>query len=153
MSPSPNWRHQQISNNIELQIQLYLKRNDVGRVFHAPLDVVLNETNVYQPDVLFFRKGREELLGDRCIEGAPDFVVEILSESTERLDRELKRKIYARSGVKELWFVDPIKREVSIFEFAKSVGSPARIHRDKDEFTSGIFPGLTFSCSDIFGKI
>src|SRR5688572_23711428 len=81
MSPSPNWRHQKVSRNIERPIDRYLEEHDIGELFHAPLDVCLTELNVYQPDVLFFRHGHNAILGERCIEGAPDFVVEILSES------------------------------------------------------------------------
>src|ERR1051325_8599738 len=77
MSPSPNWRHQKISRNIERAIDRYLEEHDIGELFHAPMDVIINETNVYQPDVLFFRYKSKAKLGKRCIEGAPDFVVEI----------------------------------------------------------------------------
>lgn len=153
MSPSPNWRHQKISNRIEFAIQLYLQNNAIGELFHAPLDVILTETNVYQPDVLFFKNSRKGILGERFIEGAPDFVVEILSESTARLDRDLKRKVYAREGVKELWFVDPEQKRIEIFNFSASVSQPTHIHSGEAKFTSVTFPGLTFSCAEIFRDI
>src|SRR5437764_949861 len=94
MSPSPHWRHQKISRNIEQTLERYLENRDLGELFHAPMDVILNETNVYQPDVLFFRHKSRARLGERCVEGAPDFVVEILSESTAHLDKDLKRVVY-----------------------------------------------------------
>jgi Uma2 family endonuclease len=153
MSPSPNWRHQQISGNIEWFIQGYLREHDVGRLFHAPLDVILNETNVYQPDVLFFRHSRKSIVGKRCIEGAPDFVVEILSESTLHLDKDLKRKVYAKAGVKELWVVDPIAREIIVFHFSESVDEPAAVYSGDDNFQSPLFPGLTFAVSEVFRGI
>src|SRR5205814_2983249 len=112
------------------------------------MDLVLNATNVYQPDVFFFRHHSDARRGERCIEGTPEFVVEILSESTLDLDR-IKRKIYARSGVKELWFVDPDAKNVTIFVLLKSSEHPMATHPESASFTSQIFPGLTFSGSEI----
>ena len=152
MSPSPNWRHQQISLNIERIIDRYLDGNDIGKLFHAPLDVILNEINVYQPDVLFFRHNRA-LLGEHGIEGAPDFVVEILSESSVRLEKEIKRKVYAKSGVKELWFVDPMARQTMVYHLSKSVDEPVAVYNAADKFTSPIFPALSFDSAQIFRGI
>jgi Uma2 family endonuclease len=154
MSPSPHWRHQKISGNIEWQIQSYLRNHDIGQLFHAPLDVIINETNVYQPDVLFFRhRNSKASLGNRCVEGAPDFVVEILSKSTLHLDKDLKLKLYAKAGVKELWFVDPIEKSITVFHFEKSVDEPIAVYRGDETFTSPIFPSLTFAASEIFRGI
>jgi Uma2 family endonuclease len=150
MSPSPNWRHQGIIGNIYKKISVYLEKNDIGQVFMAPLDVVLSETNVYQPDVLFFSNNRKKILGERCIEGAPDFVVEILSGSTAHLDRGHKRKIYARTGVKELWFVDPNLKEIEVFDLKRSPDTPSATFSSTDKFTSALFPGLKFAGTEIF---
>lgn len=152
LSPSPSWKHQDIALNIATKIRHYMETDDVGRVFVAPLDVCLTEINVYQPDVFFFSHSRKKILGERCIEGAPDFVVEILSESTAHLDRGHKRKIYARTGVKELWHVDPELKQVEVFHLKESVDAPAT-YSDKEKFTSKFFPGLKFSCAEIFRGI
>jgi Uma2 family endonuclease len=154
MSPSPHWRHQKISSNVERPIDRYLEKNDIGQLFHAPLDVIINETNVYQPDVLFFRhRNSKASLGRRCVEGAPDFVVEIFSESTLHLDKGIKLQIYAKAGVKELWFIDPTQKQVIVFDLQKSTEEPIGIYGDNDEFASAIFPGLKFSCAEIFRGI
>ena len=151
ISPSPHWRHQQIVNNIAYLIMHYLRQHDVGRIFVAPMDVMLNQTNVYQPDVLYHHN--RKLLGKRCVEGAPDFVVEILSESTDHLDRGPKRKNYARNGVKELWFVDREEKTIEVFDLGKSVEKPVAVYSERDSFTSAHFPGLTFSGAEIFRGI
>ena len=150
MSPSPHWRHQRVSRNIEKILERYLDQHPTGELFHAPLDVILTEINVYQPDVLFFPNERKSLLGKRCIEGAPDFVVEILSDSTAHLDKGPKRKIYARSGVKELWFVDPVDKTVEVFNLETSTDEAAASYRGAEDFTSETFPGLKISCPEIF---
>lgn len=150
MSPSPHWRDQKISRNIERILERHLEKHDLGELFHAPMDVILNETNVYQPDVLFFRYSGNARLGERCVEGAPDFVVEILSESTAHLDRDRKRKIYAQRGVKELWFVAPEEKQVIVFHLPKSAKTPVGAYGIADVFKTQTFPGLTINCSEIF---
>jgi Uma2 family endonuclease len=150
MSPSPNWRHQEIAGNIYRKIAAYLDKHHIGRVFIAPLDVCLSEIDVYQPDVLYFSNQRKKILGERCIEGAPDFIVEVLSDSTARLDKGHKRKIYARTGVQELWLIDANLKEIAIFDLKRSLEIPVATYRARQKFTSAIFPGLKFSCSEIF---
>lgn len=150
MSPSPNWRHQEIAGKIYTRISNFLEKHDLGRVFIAPLDVCLTEINVYQPDVLFFTHKRKGILGERCIEGAPDFVVEVLSDSTAHLDKGHKRKIYARTGVRELWFVDPETNEIAVYDLKKSVDAATATYGGNDKFSSALFPGLKFSCAEIF---
>lgn len=150
MSPSPHWRHQKISRRIQGVIDRYLLDHDIGELFNAPMDVILNERNVYQPDVLFFRYKGKAKLGQRCIEGAPDFVVEILSDSTAHLDTGRKLGIYAASGVNELWTIDPEAKEVAVYDLSKSADQPQTTHAGKATFMSQTFPGLTFSCAEIF---
>ena len=85
-------------------------------------------------------------------EGAPDLVIEILSAKTAKLDRKLKIRVYARTGVKELWLVDPDLRVVEIFDLPKDSQQPAAIHRENDRFTSSFFPGLAFEVSIFFKR-
>lgn len=117
--------------------------------------MILNEWNVYQPDVFFFKSCWTEILGEQWIEAAPNFVVEILSESSAELDRGLKRKTYARSGVSELWLVDPEAKSIQIFEFGlgRSPDQAAHVHSGDAKFTSSMFPGLLFSCEEILRDI
>ncbi len=62
MAPSPNLFHQRISRNIEYILLAYLDQNPIGEVLHAPLDVYLTETNVYQPDIPFVANKNLHLL-------------------------------------------------------------------------------------------
>jgi Uma2 family endonuclease len=151
MSPSPNWRHQEIAIAIAEIIRSFLRKKGLrGRVFVAPLDVILNDFNVFQPDVLYFSEEKASILGERCIEGAPDFVVEILSDSTAHFDRGPKRKIYARTGVSELWIVNPELKEIGVYDLPEDSETPKATYRGKDKFSSPLFPGLKFSCTEIF---
>ncbi|MBX3001846.1 MAG: Uma2 family endonuclease [Caldilineaceae bacterium] len=117
MAPSPNTKHQLIVGNLFFAIKLHLKQAKIGQVFSAPLDVILpgNLGTPVQPDLLFIRQDRLEIVKEQHIEGAPDLVVEVLSPSNWVDDRREKFKIYAAAKIPEFWIVDPIQRTVEVF--------------------------------------
>jgi Uma2 family endonuclease len=152
MAPAPNLYHQDISRNIEFVLLKYLEKHPLGTLYHAPFDVYLDNHNVYQPDIAHFSNERRSRLTDAGAEGAPNFVVEILSPRTAQLDREPKRRVYAGAGVEELWIVDPTKQSIEVFLLPEDVNEPAAIHTAKARFTSACFPGLTFRGTQIFSR-
>lgn len=106
VSPSPNERHQTFTVRLTVQLAVHVEQHEAGRVFAAPFDVILSETNVVQPDVLFVAHERvADVLRERGVFGAPDLVVEVLSPSTEARDRQGKLVAYQRAGVSEHWLV------------------------------------------------
>lgn len=102
MSPAPSIDHQQIALNIGVIFGNYFKEKNC-RPFISPIDVKLNEKNIVQPDNIIVCN--KDIIKKKYIDGAPDLIVEILSPSTEQKDRNEKRRLYQKSGVKELWFV------------------------------------------------
>jgi Uma2 family endonuclease len=112
--PSPSFRHQTIAANIGTILINFVRGKALGTVLWAPMDVVLTQESVVQPDILFISNERREVIADNNISGAPDLVVEILSPSTADRDRELKLRLYARHGVREYWIVDPDERTVQV---------------------------------------
>lgn len=115
MTPSPVTRHQRISGRLFAQIFTYVNEHNLGEVFAAPFDVHLDDENVVQPDILFISKDRLSIIGERNVLGAPDLIIEILSEATAYRDTIQKKKLYARFGVKEYWIVAPDDRLVEIY--------------------------------------
>jgi Uma2 family endonuclease len=103
--PSPTYRHQTVSLLIWQRLHEIAKRTG-GAASAAPLDVTLADHSVVQPDVIYVSAARLHVIEER-IEGAPDLLVEVLSPGTERRDRSEKLRIYAESGVREYWLVDP----------------------------------------------
>ena len=83
MSPSPEYKHQDISISLASRMYLYVEDHNLGRILEAPMDVHFDESDVFQPDIIFISKARmHELLADgKRIIGAPDLVVEILSSN------------------------------------------------------------------------
>ena len=118
MAPAPNRYHQRIVLNIAFLIQSWIEAGGDGEVNVAPFDVYLDNENVFQPDVLYFSPSNYGVLTDAGCEGAPDLVVEVLSSRTREIDLGPKRKIYAASGVREMWIVDPEMRQLDLYRFA-----------------------------------
>ncbi len=119
LSPSPVPRHQIVHANMFDAFRAYAKAAGWGIILSAPLDVLLSETNVVEPDIIGIASARKAIIKDKNIEGAPDLIVEIISESTRRNDKVLKLKLYAEFGVKEYWIVDPVIDTVEIFSPAE----------------------------------
>lgn len=150
MSPSPTTFHQHIIVNLAVIFRRFLEKKSLGEIFIAPLDVFLDEVNIYQPDVIFVSSQRRSIITAKGIEGAPDLVVEILSPSTAKLDKGSKRKIYARHGVRELWLVDPETQSIQVYLLTRHPETPSATHAKNASFESSILPGLKFKTSAIF---
>jgi Uma2 family endonuclease len=115
VTPAPSTKHQTASGNLFVLLAHYIKERDLGKLFYAPIDLILASTSVLQPDLLFVTKARERIITEKAIEGAPDLVIEILSPGTSRTDRVTKAQIYARYGVPAYWIVDPEQEVIEIY--------------------------------------
>ncbi len=114
MIPAPVTAHQRVSRDLTLLLGQSVEHTGAGEVFVAPLDVVLSDTDVVQPDLLFVSNERAHIITEENVQGAPDLVVEILSPSTAERDQTFKRSLYARHGVKEYWLVDTDAKSVTV---------------------------------------
>jgi Uma2 family endonuclease len=150
MAPAPNRFHQDISRNLEVAFANYLSANPIGVLYNAPFDVYLTQTDVFQPDLLIVLNENRRILTEAGAEGAPDFVVEILSPKTRHLDLVNKKRIYARVGVKELWIIDPDQKEVAVYRFDQDPAESVAIVGDQEEIASPLLPGLAIGLPEIF---
>jgi len=108
MSPAPSPDHQSVSGIIYEQISGFVRKNKLGKVFYSPIDVYLNNTNVYQPDIVFVSNDNLSIIDwKKGIMAAPDLVVEILSKGNKNYDLNKKKPVYESCAVKEYWVVDP----------------------------------------------
>jgi len=116
MSPSPSLLHQLILGEFYDAIKTFLKENkNKGLLVLPPMDIHLDEDNVYQPDLIFISAERiNEIIKDH-IEGAPDIVVEILSPSNAYYDLRQKKDIYEKYGVKEYIIIDPVQENADVY--------------------------------------
>jgi Uma2 family endonuclease len=112
VTPAPGTRHQRVSSALNSILKAYVTSHGLGEVLYAPIDVILADTTVVQPDLVYREPTRAHLVSDRGIEGPPTLVIEILSLSTTTIDRSRKRQLYADLGIPYYWLVDPESRAV-----------------------------------------
>ena len=151
MVAAPNLKHQRVQFHIGRELGNFIVEHDLGEFFFAPCDVVLSDTNVVQPDLLFVSREREHLLsGGDNVQGAPDLVIEILSPATADRDQGYKRELYGRYGVTEYWLVDPIAETVSIHCQRNGALTIARTFSREQTLRSPLLAGLELHLNDIF---
>ena len=107
MTPAPSFRHQRVTGRIYYLLEAALQQGPCVPCV-SPVDVVLAQDTVVQPDVVVVCDPSKIEPGGIC--GAPDLVVEVLSPSTALRDRRTKRDLYERYGVREYLTVDPVSR-------------------------------------------
>ena len=110
VTPSPTRRHQLVALFLWRHLESIAEAAG-GFAYSAPLDTVLADHSVVQPDVIYISATRLDVLGKR-IEGAPDLVIEVLSPGSARHDRGGKLRLYAEAGIREYWIVDPETRHI-----------------------------------------
>jgi Uma2 family endonuclease len=107
VTPAPSPRHQEVSGNLFDLLRHHVHMQGLGKVFYAPIDCILSETTIVQPDIVYIETTRLSAISSRGVEGPPTLVVEILSPSTVQMDRGVKLQLYARYEVPYYWIVDP----------------------------------------------
>ena len=147
---SPNEDHQTIVMELGYRMHAFVRENDLGRVFHAPYDVLLTDTEVVQPDVLFVSKERYHIRTPANIQGAPDLVVEVLSPSSARRDWGDKRELYARHGVREYWIIDPTNRIVSVLSLRDGVLEVEQTLTEANTAESSVLEGFSVNLAELF---
>ena len=114
MAPAPDTWHQDWSRDLFRIIDRQVTAQRLGKVFFAPVDVVLDAENTVQPDIVFVAAANAGIIQRRAIFGTPDLLVELVSPSSVRRDRYEKKDLYARFGVKEYWIGDPANKALEI---------------------------------------
>jgi Uma2 family endonuclease len=138
--PSPVPWHQTLLNTINKRLLALLGPD---RVLPAPTDVYVDDCTVLQPDLLV--RWPEDAVHEGTPPGAiPLLVVEVLSPTTARRDRDVKTAIYLRAGVREVWLVDPSARRVEVH----TTGGVER-HAGASRAVSVALPGFTLAWSDL----
>lgn len=119
MAP-PNRRHQKILNFINTEINLYIRKNNGEcEIYPSPFAVFLNEDdrNYVEPDISVICD--QSKLDDKGCNGAPDWIIEIVSPGSRQMDYYKKLFKYRTAGVREYWVVDPERQFVTVYNFEK----------------------------------
>lgn len=153
MTPAPGIRHQSIARELSLRFVQFVQERKMGVIFFAPTDVVLSETEVVQPDILFIRTGRiGEIVDEHAVHGPPDLVVEILSPSSLQRDRHHKRELYQRAGVPEFWIVDPANRAIEVFSLGEAGYELTSFAAETGAVASRVLDGFAIAVAEVLGK-
>lgn len=150
VSPPPKTRHQEVLQNLFRVVDSHVRTHRLGRVYLAPYDVVLHESSVVQPDLIYVSNANLEIIGEDNIRGVPDLLVEVLSPSNPELDLRDKRQLYARRGVPWYWIVDPDER--TVLELERRGDTYREVSRPGGHavFTPILFAGLNIPLAEVW---
>jgi Uma2 family endonuclease len=136
VTAAPCRAHQHVVLRLGAALDAHVAEHDLGEVYIAPFDVILAETTIVEPDILFVASDRLGTFSARGLEGAPTLVIEILSPSTTHVDRGRKLQLYARYGVPYYWIVDPEQRVIDGYRLV------AGAHGVPERFSGAMLTGL-----------
>lgn len=139
MSPAPSFRHQEIVLRFYESLVAWVRPRRLGKVITAPIDMVLSQHRVVQPDVAFISLGRLDIIKD-AIEGPADLVVEVVSVGGRSRDRMEKRDLYEQHGVQEYWLVDPEAGTVEVFFLENGAYKVSGQYRSGETAASSLLP-------------
>ena len=148
--PAPSIAHQQIAVKLATRLDTFVEDKNLGVVYSAPTDVVLSETHVVQPDLMFISSERAGIVTSANIQGAPDLLVEIRSDSTAERDETRKRQLYAEYGVKEYWLVDPEARTITVLLLGVDAYAESATYTEGQTLTSAVLEGFSAHLDEIF---
>jgi len=121
MTPSPNINHQTISSELHYQIKDFLKNNNQGQIFTAPIDLKLSEEDLTIPDLVFVDNTRLQIIGEQSINGAPNLIIEIVS-TNKKQDYIIKKELYQKFKIDEYWIVDPTEKLILVYLLNEKAG-------------------------------
>lgn len=148
--PSPRLDHQRVAQELFVALREWSLRHRLGTAFVVPCDVILDDTTIVVPDLVFVSSSRAAIMTARAIEGAPDLIVEVLSESTERRDRGAKMKLYARYGVERYWIADSDARTLEVYALGEGGYTQLGTYRDDAIVPCDVPAGLELRLADVW---
>ena len=151
VSPSPEFRHQQLSLRMAA-FSNYLEAMPIGVVVYAPMDCVLTMFDIVEPDLLVVLNDQKSIITKKNIRGMPAIAVEILSESTRAIDEESKCALYERAGAREYWIVDGDLNRLTVYRRgAKQFERPStHSAAEGNVLTTPLLPGFSLALDRYF---
>ena len=150
--PTPHEPHQAVVGDWLIAMAVPANALGIGQVIVSPLDVTLNDFNVFQPDLLYVSNGREHIFDGHGVIGAPDVVVEILSDPTRRRYLKMKLPIYRKAGVREIWTMDLEAESVTVHPGDSATPTTGKVFTIDTVLTSDAMPGVAIELGPIFAR-
>lgn len=154
VTAAPVPKHQRVVIRLIYALEGWAEATGGGEVLTAPLDVLLAPNTVVQPDVVVVLAAHADRVSERGIEGAPDLVIEVLSERTRRHDEVVKRHLYDKYGVAEYWVIDRVVEAARVYRRPNG-GTLERAEEltleAEESLTSPLLAGFSVDLKKIFG--
>jgi Uma2 family endonuclease len=148
---SPTFNHQVISSQIHKQFWQQCENEYI--IVASPIDVIVSKKQVRQPDLILIHRERLDIVTKKGVEGPPDLVIEILSPSSVKRDREGKLKSYARFDVQEYWIVDPANEAIEQYMLSDKRYDLAQVYTEDEQVQSDRVQCVSFSMNDIMNNV
>lgn len=148
---APSTTHQGIIAELYFQISSYIRnRKGSCKVLFSPLDVRLDndDKTMLQPDLIILCDKEKD--DGRRINGAPDFVAEVVSPSSVKNDYLVKLNKYWNAKVREYWIIDPIKQTISTYYFEQDEDFNVSHHTFCEQVPVRIFEGLMIDFTEFY---
>jgi Uma2 family endonuclease len=149
----PNDQHQVFVGEMYIAVTVQARELGIGQTRISPYDVAIDEFNTFQPDLLYVSNERRGIFDGHGVTGAPDVVVEVLSDSTRRRDLEEKLPVYGANGVREVWVVDLDAETVSKYVGDGQSLIPDAVYPADGTLTSQAMPGVEVPLGPIFARV
>jgi Uma2 family endonuclease len=151
VSPAPTFKHQRVTTRLTSTLDVHTRVRHLGEVVTAPCDVYLAHTSIVQPDILYISRERSSIITEANVQGAPDLVVEVISPSSTKTDKETKRDLYAKFGVHYYWVVEPMEEWIRAYELgADGFYELVAEAFGKDAFATPPFADLPIQLADLW---
>lgn len=153
VADSPLPRHQAAVAQLFRALDAHVRARDLGEMWLAPLDVVLDDRKalIVQPDLFFISNERAWIVTDR-VRGAPDLVIEVLSPEPRIGSTEERVQWFAEYGVRECWLVHQDQRTIAVIQFAGQRIAGRRLFARHEPITSAVFPAFDSVVDDILTR-
>ena len=147
---APESQHQLVLANLHLMVGSHINQKRLGRMLFTPFNILTNKHSAPQPDLLFVATKNLKIIEKKCVMGAPDLVVEIISPGSVVRDRVQKKEIYEKAGIPEYWIVDPKYALVEVYQHTASGYTLFHDVEGEGVVKSRIIKGLKIDVADIF---
>lgn len=144
--------HQRIAGDLAIALDHFVDRSRLGEVLFAPIAVRLRLNQLRMPDVVFIASAHRDRKRKHWIEGAPDWVAEVISPDTRTLDEVDKLADYASAAIPEYWLIDPEQQTVRVYTLSPDLPeyTLAGAYDPDSAARSTIFPGFEIALNQLF---
>jgi Uma2 family endonuclease len=152
VSRAPGLPHQTVLANLLTLIKIFLAKKPVGKIWPTP-GVIFDNFNAAIPDIVFVSNEHiEAIASGEKVTGAPDLVVEVVSQGVEneRRDRTVKRQAYSKFGVREYWVVDRYQQTIEVYRLEQDQLILVTTLEHNDQLTTPLLPAFTCLVSQVF---